>query len=113
MRRTVRHTSDGLANSDRFWTRDGLVLTSRNVMYEGWPVLLVVHHDDEHETWGFVNGSGDTEAAADAAMMVHVQHVLDLDPSIEQLADLPLGWQAWRESCEAEWLRGRAAVDAS
>jgi hypothetical protein len=76
-------------------------------------VLLVVHYDDEDETWSFVNGFGDTEDEEDAAMMVHVQHVLDLDPSIEQLADLPLAGQAWRESREGEWLRGRVDTDSA
>lgn len=78
-------------------------------MHEGWPALLVVHHDDEHQTWEFVNGGGDvSHQGVDDAMMVHVHHILDLDRSIERLSDLPLGWQAWRETPDDEWFRGPA-----
>ena len=72
-------------------------------MYEGWPVLLVTHDADDG-AWQFVNGWGDTETT-DSAMLVHVEHVLDLDPSLHALSDLPLGWRAWRQTPEHEWRR--------
>lgn len=38
----------------QFASRDGLVFTSRHVMYEGWPILNV-SHDAEDEAWQFIN----------------------------------------------------------
>ena len=34
-----------------------------------------------------------------------LSEAVDLDPSILQLADLPLGWQAVRDSPEQRWKR--------
>ena len=86
-----------------FPTPSGLVFTSRQVMDEGWPILTVSHDaDDQH--WQFVNGWGDTDDTNNI-VLVHVEHVIDLDPSVLALADLPLGWQAWRQHPHEEWTR--------
>ena len=86
-----------------FGTPEGLVFTSRHVMYEGWPILLV-SHDADDEAWQFVNGDGNTDEGV-KPMLVHPEHVVELDPSVLVLADLPLGWQAWRGSVQDEWRR--------
>lgn len=83
------------------------VLTSRHVMYESWPILLVVHLADERGSsrqWNFVNGWGDTDEASNA-MTVHVHHLTELDSTIESLADLPPGWRAWRATPSDPWNR--------
>ena len=72
-------------------------------MYEGWPILLVTH-DAEDEAWQFVKGHGDSEEGMDP-MIVHVEHVLELDTSIAPLADLPVGWRAWRDAPNRDWIR--------
>jgi hypothetical protein len=81
-----------------------MVITTRQVMYDGWPILLVTHDDEEPRGWQFLNGSGDTDDVADG-IAVHVEDVIDRDPSIVALADLPLGWRAWRESQGKPWHR--------
>jgi hypothetical protein len=86
-----------------FESTDGLVFTSRRVMYDGWPILLVTH-DTEDEAWQFVNGSGDTDDDMQI-MLVHPEHVIELDSSVRELADLPPGWRAWRPEPGAEWTR--------
>jgi hypothetical protein len=90
-----------------FQTPSGLVFTSREVLYEDWPVLLVTH-DESHEAWQFVNGHGDTEEGA-KPLLVHAEHIVERDSSILELADLPLGWMAWRPTAEDEWRREPAA----
>jgi hypothetical protein len=88
----------------RFESPSGLVITTRQVMEQGWPILLVTH-DNEHPTgWQFLNGDGDTGDAANG-ISVHAEHVLERDPTVAELADLPLGWRAWRESEDHPWVR--------
>ena len=72
-------------------------------MYEGWPILTV-SHEAEDEAWQFINGWGDTEEGA-KPILVHVEHIIELDPSVLPLADLPLGWLAWRKTREDQWVR--------
>ena len=72
-------------------------------MYEKWPILLVVRRADQG-IWEFVNGRGDTDDTANA-MSVHVDHVIERDPSVAPLGDLPLGWRAWRETANDAWTR--------
>jgi hypothetical protein len=84
---------------------DEIAITTRQVMHEGWPILLVTHDADDG-VWQFVNGHGDTDDT-ETAMVVEVEQVVGVDPSVAELADLPLGWRAWRPTVSAEWKRGR------
>lgn len=81
----------------------GRVFTTAAVMFEQLPVLLVTH-EAEDQAWQFVNGHGDTEEGM-KPILVHARHFVELDGSIAQLADLPLGWRAWRASPDADWIR--------
>jgi hypothetical protein len=51
-----------------------------------------------------VNGHGDTDDPANG-IPVHVEHVIERDQSVLQLADLPSGWRAWRETESSPWIR--------
>lgn len=71
-----------------------------------------VTHDDEDGAWQFHGNSGPT-AMKDAAV-IGLGHMLKIEPRIEELADLPLGWHAWRDNREASWSRApNPANDAS
>jgi hypothetical protein len=87
-----------------FESADGIVITARQVMEHGWPILLVTHDRDEPRGWQFVNGQGDTDDRANG-VTVHAAHVVERDPSVAELADLPPGWRAWRDSEEQPWNR--------
>jgi hypothetical protein len=39
-------------------------------------------------------------------MIVGLGSILKRDASVAELADLPLGWRAWREGPQAPWQRG-------
>jgi hypothetical protein len=41
-------------------------------------------------------------------MLVGLQEVVRLDESIQELADLPEGWHAWRESKSSPWERAKS-----
>lgn len=45
------------------------------------------------------------------AMVVSLKEVVAFDHSLFELADLPLGWKAVRESAHSMWQRSRQAVD--
>jgi hypothetical protein len=76
-------------------------ITVKQVLREGQPILLV-SHDADDGGWQFLTG-GDFEVAD--GMVVSLRSMLTHDPTLEELADLPLGWQAWRERVGAEWHR--------
>ena len=39
------------------------------------------------------------------AMTVSMQHIVNLDPTVRDIADLPPGWLARRARVGAEWIR--------
>ncbi len=78
------------------------VITTAPVLEQGAPVLLVSHDDDEDGGWqllcGTTNRQEDGRAACFGCM-------LEKDPSLRALADLPPGWQARREDASSPWER--------
>ena len=80
--------------------------TTKRVVYDNYPVLLVTHDDDG--SWQILCAT--TNAMEDcviACLGCTFQH----NRSIGELADLPLGWQAWRESEDAPWQRAQMEPD--
>lgn len=77
------------------------VFTTRAVVKGGQPILYV-SHDDEDGAWQF--HTGQVAHMADA-MLVALQDVFKLDPSIGELADLDYGWIATREMAASPWIR--------
>ena len=94
----------------RMWNFDQppncATIVSRSIVHNGQPILLVTHDEDDHG-WQFLDGSNPPTEA----LMVCLSHAVDLDPSVSQLADLPPGWLAWRESVEGPWLRQQNDAD--
>jgi hypothetical protein len=80
---------------------DTAATTVRSVMDRSKPVLLVVRYADDG-SWSFLTGE---EFRMSEAMLVGLGRVLAVDPTVAELADLPPGWQAWRERVGAAWQR--------
>jgi hypothetical protein len=76
------------------------VLTTANVL-AGAPILLISHDADDHG-WQFLCGT--TNDPADGRI-VHLHEIVKLDPTVEEVADLPAGWVAFRQSLGSEWVR--------
>jgi hypothetical protein len=58
-------------------------------------------HDKDGD-WLFGNGDDfDPKTAA----VVHLQHIVADHPDVVEVADLPRGWHAWRDSTGAGWRR--------
>lgn len=82
--------------------RNCAAISLRQIVKEAAPVLLVSHDKDDHG-WQFLDGS-ESSSSADA-MIVSMSQVIESDPTLFELADLPPGWRAWRESVNEPWVR--------
>jgi hypothetical protein len=65
------------------------------------PILLVTH-DSEDGCWQFLDGG---EISDEDASVVALREILNLDPTIEEVADLPFGWVAERTAVGTSWRR--------
>ena len=79
------------------------VFTLRGILGKHDPILQVCHDDDDGG-WQFLDGN---PILMDQAMLVSLKEVFLLDPTIVELADLPLGWMAVRSGPTSPWRRSR------
>jgi hypothetical protein len=73
------------------------VFTTRSVL-DGTPILYAYHNDDGD--WQF--HATDTPDINDS-VIVCLEKITKMDPSVNQLFSLQFGWRAWRDSIEDEW----------
>jgi len=76
-------------------------ITTRQVLEDGYPILLVTHDEDDGG-WQTLCG---TSNDPDDGRVVGLDCMYNRDPSLGELADLPLGWRAWREDVTSPWVR--------
>jgi hypothetical protein len=78
------------------------VIANRKIIFNGaW--IAYVSHDLDDNGWQFhVEAEELTEKNA---AVVSLKNILDRDPTVALLADLPPGWHAWRASGSTAWLR--------
>jgi hypothetical protein len=76
------------------------VVVMRTVLDGEVPALQVIHAPDDW--WGVADGVNSPNG--DASIGVHFSHVLDLDPSLSELATLPPGFQADRDAPGDPWV---------
>jgi hypothetical protein len=81
-----------------------MTVTSRQITDRRKPILLV-SRDEEDGDWQFLTGEAFNMADA---MLVGLQTIVNLDPSVSQSADLAPGWQASRESTTHPWVRAKS-----
>jgi len=81
--------------------RNVATVTTKKVMLEKFPILMVVHYADD-DSWAFTCGT--TNKSTDL-MLVTMGQVVDLDPTLDSIADLPPGWSAQRKSVNSSWVR--------
>jgi hypothetical protein len=95
-----------LKDTDHEWPfadpKNVAVFTSTQIMRHGQPILYVTH-DEEDGAWQFHAGAPSVPTAD--AMIVALEEVVNLDPTICQLADLPYGWFAERDTARSPWKR--------
>ena len=76
-------------------------LTRRGII-DGSEWIALVSHDEDDGGWQFIGPRG---ARMDEAMLVALRQIFERDASIAELADLPEGWQARRQTPESPWER--------
>jgi len=76
-----------------------MVITTKRIISRE-AVVLFVSHDEEDGMWQFLDGY---EADENCAAIINLIEMVSIDSSIEALADLPLGWVAWRDSMDSKW----------
>tara|TARA_R110002072_G_scaffold36858_18_gene108282 strand:+ start:7411 stop:7707 length:297 start_codon:yes stop_codon:yes gene_type:complete len=84
------------------------VFTTRQVV-EGLSPILLVTHDEDDGAWQFLFGT--TDDLGDSRV-VGLRAIVELDSSLVELADLPMGWAARREGPEHSWVRQRQSSEA-
>jgi len=77
------------------------VYTTKRIM-DGKEPILSVYHDAEDGAWQF---HGPSDSSIESASLVCFHHITDKDKTIAELADLPVGWCAKRETPTAPWVR--------
>jgi len=77
------------------------VITLDRIMDGSHPILHVTHDADDGG-WQFLDGG---DVAEENALVVALRSVAELDSTIRELADLPVGWYAVREAVGSPWQR--------
>jgi hypothetical protein len=79
------------------------VITLKSIAMGGSPILHVTH-DAEDGIWQFLDG---TTVSEEDASIVSLEEITQIDSSVMELADLPLGWYAYRLAANKPWRRGK------
>lgn len=77
------------------------VFTSKAIL-EGRDWIQYVSHDEDDGAWQFHPAGGTPE---NEASLVSLRSIVELDPSVSKLCDLPLGWCASRATANGQWKR--------
>jgi hypothetical protein len=80
------------------------VFTTAQAMRLRQPVLRVTHDDDDG-AWQFHTGVQPVSTAD--MMIVALEEMVEHDPTISELADLPCGWFAERDNLGSPWRRSQ------
>src|SRR5690348_9784706 len=80
------------------------VVTIKRIVNDGQPILYA-SHDEDDRGWQFLDGGIFT---VEDAMLVSLQHVVQIDPTVKDLANLPLGWYAERAAAGQPWKRAKS-----
>ena len=78
------------------------VITVKQIVHRQIPILRVTHDADDHG-WQFLNPA--VEPRAKNASIVSLEQIVNLDPSVVEIADLPIGWSDSRRAVGEKWVR--------
>jgi predicted adenylyl cyclase CyaB len=77
------------------------VITLERILRGASSVLLVTHDEDDG-AWQFLDGE---HVFGDDGAVVCLGEMVQFDPSLGELGDLPVGWYAWRQEPGRPWRR--------
>ncbi|HEY2891505.1 MAG TPA: hypothetical protein VGJ31_12795 [Dongiaceae bacterium] len=82
------------------------VIVHRNII-SGEKAIALVTHDVDDGGWQFLSDEIGPLNESDG-MVVGLGQIVTRDPSLMTLANLPVGWRAWRPSKDAPWQRSKS-----
>ena len=85
-----------------------VAVIARKSIFTHGDVIVYVTHDSDDGCWQFHTAQPEAMDINDACL-VSFQSIVEHDPTIEQLAALPLGWCASRSSVDQGWEMGPLA----
>jgi hypothetical protein len=77
-------------------------------VHNGTEHVTYVSHDAEDGAWQFL---GDSMSDGGGPVLSCLHHPIDRDPTLAELADLPLGWYAERGKVGKPWVRRKHVSD--
>ncbi len=80
------------------------VITLKSITMGGSPILHVTHDADDG---GGQSLDGSTVPEANASI-VSLEEITRFDPTVMDVADLPLGWYACRSAANEPWRRSKS-----
>jgi hypothetical protein len=83
--------------------KNTVVFTTKKIARENEPILYV-YHDEDDGAWQFHHG--ENVEIIDAAISA-LQVIVEMDTTINELSNLPVGWMAWRETSTMPWIRAQ------
>jgi hypothetical protein len=91
-------------NEWRFSDPPNLVSITTRKIVDGEHYIGFVSHDEDDGCWQFLSSQNEHFDPADA-MLVGLSTIVSIDSSVNELADLPLGWSASRNGKSGAWVR--------
>ena len=87
-------------NTDfKFYEERNLAVFTTKQIFNGDPILYVYHNADGD--WQFHTS---LEPDLSNSMIVALEQITKLDPTINEIYYLQFGWRAWRDNKEGEWI---------
>lgn len=86
--------------------REVAAFVCKHVLEHSRPVLLVARDDGD---WQFL--CGEAHEPEEIPEVVGMNHIIDSDPGLRQILDLPAGWLAERSSPDLPWVRTMSEPD--
>jgi len=94
-----------LPTKEGYWpfdqARNVAAISTEQVLLERALITTVVHYADDH-SWAFTCGRA---ASPEDARVVSMRQVIEHDPTLLEISDLPPGWCATREALGGAWVR--------
>jgi hypothetical protein len=91
-----------MVNVWKFSDPEDLAVFTLTPVLNGARPVLYVSHDISEGSWQFLTGE---DVNPDDVQLVRLAEVIGMDPSLNALSDLPLGWHAERAALNEAWTR--------
>jgi len=75
-------------------------IVSKSILERGAPILIVCHDADDHG-WQFLDGVSED---IDDLVIIGLAHILEIDPTMRELAQLQPGYEATRPNAASDWV---------